>query len=81
MTLQYIITELGRHQSIQQTLYDEISKNIKEGEELNEENVYKIPYLKMVLKEALRYHNVVPAMSRVLKEDLVLDGYKLPKGV
>jgi hypothetical protein len=54
-------------------LYDEICKYIKPGEELNIENVYKIPYLKMILKEALRFHNIVPAMSRVLKEDLILD--------
>ncbi len=81
MTLQYILTELGRNQSIQQMLYDEICKYIKPSEELNIENVYKIPYLKMIPKEALRFHNIVPAKSRVLKEDLILDGYKLPKGL
>ena len=81
LTLQYIVSELGRNQNIQQKLYDEICKYIKPGEELNIENVYKIPYLKMILKEALRFHNIVPAMSRVLKEDLILDGYRLPKGV
>ena len=81
LTLQYILTELGRNQNIQQMLYDEICKYIKPGEELNIENVYKIPYLKMILKEALRFHNIVPAMSRVLKEGLILDGYRLPKGL
>ena len=34
-TLQYIVTELGRNQNIQQMLYDEICKYIKPGEELN----------------------------------------------
>ena len=72
---------MGRNPNIQETLYEEICKSIKPGEGLTQENVYKIPYLKMILKEALRFHNVVPAMSRILKGDLILDGYNLPKGV
>ena len=55
MTLRYIITELGRNQNVQQTLYDEINNVIKPDEKLTQENVYKIPYLKMILKETLRY--------------------------
>ncbi len=66
---------------MQQKLHEEIVRVIKPGEEMTIENVYKVSYLKMVLKETLRFHNVVPALSRILKEDLVLDGYKLPKEV
>jgi cytochrome P450 family 89 subfamily A len=54
MTLQYMITELSRHPDIQERLYDEIVKVIRPGEKLDKENVYKISYLKLVLKETLR---------------------------
>jgi cytochrome P450 len=52
--LGFILYELGRDQSIQDILYNELSQNLKKGEFITEEKLAKLPFLKAVLKETLR---------------------------
>ncbi len=80
--LHYVIYELGRHPCVQEKLYAEIKTNINDGnnDEVNREKLDKMQYLKLVLKEAMRTHTLLPVNGRVLDDDLVLNGYRLPKG-
>jgi cytochrome P450 len=80
--LHYVVYELGRHPEIQKKLYEEIRKHVNDSDqsEIDEEKLGKMQYLKLVVKEALRTHTLLPVIGRVLQEDLVLDAYRLPKG-
>ena len=41
----------------------------------------KALYTKAVIKETLRLHPVSVGVARLVQEDMVLSGYKIPKGV
>nr|XP_022906467.1 cytochrome P450 4C1-like isoform X2 [Onthophagus taurus] len=72
---------LGLNQDCQQKAYEEIQdvlgdKNTPETiSDLNE-----LKYLECCIKESLRIYPSVPLISRVLTEDITLDGFKIPKG-
>ncbi|KAJ4949993.1 hypothetical protein NE237_026825 [Protea cynaroides] len=78
--LQWIMANLVKHQSIQERLYSEIEGAVNSSEEIKEEDLQKMPYLKAVVLEGLRRH---PPSHFVLPhsvtQDTVLDGYIIPK--
>lgn len=83
--LQWIMANLVKYPEIQQRLYEEIKGVVGENrgeteEEVKEEDVQKMPYLKAVVLEGLRRH---PPGHMVLPhsvtEDTVLGGYRVPK--
>ena len=41
----------------------------------------KANYVKAVLKEVFRLHPISVGIGRILQTDVVLSGYKIPKGV
>lgn len=47
---------------------------------LTTESFNHIPYMRACLKEAMRLNAVVPGTSRATGQDLVLNGYQVPKG-
>ncbi|CAM0907264.1 unnamed protein product [Alopecurus aequalis] len=80
--LQWIMAELVKNPAIQEKLYKEISTTIgDEQEEVSEEDVQKMPYLKAVVLEGLRKHPpghfVLPHKAA---EDMEIGGYLIPKG-
>ncbi|GAV88980.1 p450 domain-containing protein, partial [Cephalotus follicularis] len=79
--LQWIMANLVKYPDIQEKLFMEIKGVVSEGEEeVKEGDLKKMPYLKAVILEGLRRH---PPGHLVLPhkvtEDIVLDGYLLPK--
>ena len=48
---------------------------------LNSEDVSKLQYLGLCLKESLRLYPSVPNVHRDLDEDVEIEGYRIPKGV
>ncbi|KAM0887731.1 hypothetical protein ACQ4PT_028800 [Festuca glaucescens] len=80
--LQWIMAELVKNPSIQDTLYKEISATTGDDqEEVSEEDVHKMPYLKAVVLEGLRKHP--PAhfvLPHTAAEDTEVGGYLIPKG-
>ncbi|OVA18405.1 Cytochrome P450 [Macleaya cordata] len=79
--LQWIMANLVKHQEIQSKLVDEIKNVVKsEEDEIKEEDLQKMPYLKAVVLEGLRRHPpghfVLP---HAVTEDIQLDGYLIPK--
>ncbi|XP_042521060.1 cytochrome P450 89A2-like [Macadamia integrifolia] len=78
--LQWILANLVKQQHIQSKLAAEIEGIVKPGEEIVEEDLQKMPYLKAVVLEGLRRHP--PAhflLPHVVTEDTTLNGYLIPK--
>ncbi|XP_062201438.1 cytochrome P450 89A2-like [Phragmites australis] len=80
--LQWIMAELVKNPAIQEKLYNEIKTTTGDNkEEISEEDVHNMPYLKAVILEGLRKHPpahfVLPHMAA---EDMELGGYLIPKG-
>ncbi|RCV42147.1 hypothetical protein SETIT_9G192600v2 [Setaria italica] len=80
--LQWIMAELVKNPKIQEKLYDEIKAATNDDkEEVSEEDVHKMPYLKAVILEGLRKHPpghfVLPHKAA---EDMEIGGYLIPKG-
>uniref|UniRef100_A0A0A9FPC3 Cytochrome P450 89A2 n=1 Tax=Arundo donax TaxID=35708 RepID=A0A0A9FPC3_ARUDO len=80
--LQWIMAELVKNPAIQEKLYNEIKATTSDDqEEVSEEDVHNMPYLKAVILEGLRKH---PPAHFVLPhkaaEDMELGGYLIPKG-
>ncbi|KAL5285731.1 hypothetical protein ACFFRR_007420 [Megaselia abdita] len=48
--------------------------------ELNADKLRNLPYLRACIKEALRITPITPGNFRMAGQDLVLSGYKIPKG-
>ncbi|KAL5709647.1 hypothetical protein ACHQM5_020312 [Ranunculus cassubicifolius] len=80
-SLQWIMANLVKRQDIQDKLFDEIKGLGKsKGEEIKEEDLVKLPYLKAIVLEGLRRHPpghfVLP---HAVTEDIQLDDYVIPK--
>ncbi|KAE9617661.1 hypothetical protein Lal_00018598 [Lupinus albus] len=83
--LQWIMANLVKYPHMQQRIVDEITRvmtvsNKGEKEEVQEEDLEKLPYLKAVVLESLRRHPpghfVLP---HAVTEDVAFNGYMVPK--
>nr|XP_022906714.1 cytochrome P450 4C1-like [Onthophagus taurus] len=73
---------LGNNQDVQDKVYEELKQIL--GDKKCPESISdlsNLKYLECCIKEALRIYPSVPFISRKLTEDVVIDGYKIPKGV
>ncbi|KAM0945597.1 putative cytochrome P450 [Dioscorea sansibarensis] len=81
-SLQWIMANLVKHQEIQNKLFEEIQGVVgSEAEEVKEEELQRMPYLKAVVLEGLRRHP--PGhflLPHSVTEDVMLNGYVIPKG-
>ncbi|XP_017700359.2 cytochrome P450 89A2-like [Phoenix dactylifera] len=80
--LQWVMANLVKHQDMQGKVAEEIGRVVgSEAEEIEEEHLQRMPYLKAVIMEGLRRHPpghfVLP---HTVAEDTTLDGYLIPKG-
>ncbi|KAJ9678320.1 hypothetical protein PVL29_020474 [Vitis rotundifolia] len=79
--LQWIMANLVKYPRIQARLFKEISGVVGAGEEeVKEEDLRKMPYLKAVVLEGLRRHP--PGhflLPHAVTQDITLDGYVIPK--
>lgn len=79
--LEWIMTELVQHQEIQEKLRADIQEAVPTDEEIKDEDLPKITYLRAVILEALRRHP--PAhflLPHRAMEDVEVGGYVVPKG-
>ena len=80
-TLEWAMSELIRNPKVMKTLQNEVREVAGSKEEINEQDLDKMPYLKAVLKENLRMHPPVPVLSpRELVKDTKVLGYDVAYG-
>lgn len=81
--LSWVLYNLARHPSYQERCREEIKDLLqyKELEEIEWEDLSQMPFCTMCIKESLRLHPPVTAVSRRCTEDIKMhDGRILPKG-
>lgn len=77
-----VLYNLAKHPEKQQKLREEILTILPEkSSKLTPASFNSIPYLRAVIKEALRLLPVTNGNIRALDHDLVLQGYRIPKDV
>jgi cytochrome P450 len=80
-SLSFLIYSLAEHQDVQEKARKEILDVIGNNP-LTYENVQKLDYLAMVIKEQMRmYPPISISAGRITAEPVVIGGYKIPKGV
>lgn len=53
----------------------------EKSSKLATESLNSAPYLRAVIKEAMRMHAAVNGVTRAAQQDLVLQGFQIPKDV
>lgn len=73
---------LAKNQNIQEKLRIETTQLLKNHNEPISINILRnASYTKAVIKESLRLNPISIGIGRILQTDVVLSGYKVPKGV
>lgn len=73
---------LGRNLKVQEKLYEEVSRLLpNKNDDITCDILKQANYAKLVLKETLRLNPISVGVGRILQTDVVLNGYKIPKGV
>ncbi|XP_068180518.1 cytochrome P450 4T8 [Antennarius striatus] len=79
--LSFILYNLACHPEHQKICRDEIMQVFNDKENIEWEDLNKIPYTTMCIKESLRLHPPVPGMSRKITKPITFfDGRTLPAG-
>lgn len=77
----YILYHLAKNQNIQEKLRIETTQLLKNHNEPISINILRnASYTKAVIKESLRLNPISIGIGRILQTDVVLSGYKVPKG-
>lgn len=71
---------LSRHPEAQAKVLAEIRNAVGGDGPVSEDALPKMPYVKAVIKEALRLYPVAPFLTRILDRDISLGGYNVPAG-
>ncbi|RXG57808.1 cytochrome P450 4V2 [Armadillidium vulgare] len=72
---------LGQHPEIQDKAYEEIESIFGSSDrDATSSDIREMKYLECCIKESLRLFPSVPAFGRELNEDVIIDGYTVPKG-
>ncbi|KAL1195397.1 Cytochrome P450 71B8 [Cardamine amara subsp. amara] len=81
VTMIWIMIELTRHPKVMKKLQEEIRTTLGSNKErITEEDVQKVEYLNLVIKETFRLHPPSPLLlSRETMSDIEIQGYHIPK--
>lgn len=76
-----ILYHLSRNPSKQAKLLDELRRLLPSASDpLTTESTKNLPYLRACIKEGLRITSITPGNFRITTKDLVLSGYRVPRG-
>ncbi|TVU46276.1 hypothetical protein EJB05_05802, partial [Eragrostis curvula] len=79
--LEWAMSELIKNQRVLHKVQSEVREVFKGQEKLTEDNMIKLNYLHLVIKETLRLHAPTPLLlPRECRETCQVMGYKVPKG-
>ncbi len=72
---------MSKNPEVQEQLYKEINTVLHLNQQITQDHISQLKYLKNSVKENLRCNMIVPANARILQEDLMIDDFLIPKGV
>ncbi|KAG9481487.1 hypothetical protein GDO78_010616 [Eleutherodactylus coqui] len=78
--LAFAVQELSRHPKILQKVQAEVDEVIGSRRDIEYDDLGKLQYLSQVLKETLRLYPPAPGTSRLLEDDILVEGVLIPKG-
>lgn len=82
ITVAIFLYHLGINPEKQAKLTEEIFKILPNIDSpLTEESLNNIPYLRACLKESMRVNPLIPGHLRAAGQDIILNGYQIPKMV
>ncbi|KAG7563591.1 Cytochrome P450 [Arabidopsis suecica] len=82
ITMIWAMAELVKNPRVMKKVQDEIRTciGIKQNERIEEEDIEKLQYLKLVIKETLRLHPAAPLLlPRETMADIKIQGYNIPQ--
>lgn len=79
-TLCFVLHKLASNPLVQDRLWKEVV-SITHGKPPTVQNIHEMPFLKAVVRETLRLNPIVTSTPRVTLNEMVVDGYRVPKGV
>lgn len=80
VVIDWAFTELLRHPQAMKKAKEEMERVVGLNRAVEESDIPSLPYLAMVIKETFRLHEIAPFIFRHTREDVVLDGYRIPRG-
>ncbi|KAK4383896.1 cytochrome [Sesamum angolense] len=79
--LEWAMTELLRRPSVMKKLQTEVREIVKDKQDITENDLEKMQYLKAVIKETLRFHTPIPLLvPRQARKDVKIMGYDISAG-
>ncbi|KAL5714661.1 hypothetical protein ACHQM5_016592 [Ranunculus cassubicifolius] len=75
----WTLSELLRHPRVMRLVREELKSLVGLDRTVEEVDLDKLEYLKLVIKESMRLHPVAPLIPRVSTKDININGYFLPK--
>ncbi|EOA20482.1 hypothetical protein CARUB_v10000794mg [Capsella rubella] len=79
-TLTWVMTHLIKNPRVLKKVQAEVREVIKNKDDIGEEDIERLEYLKMVIKETFRINPIVPLLiPREASKDLKIGGYDIPK--
>ena len=80
-TLQAFFLAMSLYSDVQKKAQAQLDTVVGPHRLPSHEDLEALPYISAIVKEALRWHVVLPfSISRVTTEDMEYDGYFIPKG-
>jgi len=76
----WLLYDLANNRRVQEKVYEEVTSLIGPHGDFTPESFAKLDYLKACLKETMRLHPVSGGWARLLSQDVVLAGNKVPTG-
>ncbi|RWS13646.1 cytochrome P450-like protein [Dinothrombium tinctorium] len=79
-TMAYTLQNLANNFTAQKRLQEELDSSLSDSESLTLDKLNSFSYLKACVKEVFRLSSTIPSIVRILPEDVVLSGYRVPAG-